>query len=67
MVSGHPKSIGIPWFDRLSMESPGFGSSQQSCLIGRRMVQSLRRSMMTDYSRKEKAVAATSIFKMKMQ
>ena len=30
------------------------------------IVQSSRRSMMTDYSKEEKAVAATAIFKMKM-
>ena len=31
------------------------------------MVQSLRRSVMTNYSLEEKAVATTIIFKMKMQ
>ena len=34
---------------------------------GNEVVQSLRRSMMSDYSQKEKAATATTVFKMKMQ
>ena len=28
VVSGHPKSIGIPWVDKVVNETPGFGESQ---------------------------------------
>ena len=28
VVSGHPKSTGIPWVDRLSIETSGFGASE---------------------------------------
>ena len=29
VVSGYPKSIGIPWVDGLSMGPPGFGASHE--------------------------------------
>ena len=34
VVSGYPKSIGIPWVDRLSTGPSGFGASQGGLLGG---------------------------------